>query len=147
MTVISTTRGERVLISIRCLTKIIGHFQKRCVIIVKHNDIYSTKKLRISQKTMNQKNTKTNNYSIFIYLFRYLSSVKENVSFSLLALKPLLWHSVSTFDAKRDCSRINHSLPTRLLFKCKGTVDSCLFLTVRRDAIFCYLFQNVQGTK
>ena len=33
--------------------------------------IYSTKKLRKSQKTMIQ-NTKTNNYSILIYLFRYI---------------------------------------------------------------------------
>ena len=34
---------------------------------------------------------------------------------------------------------------TRLQSKCKGTVDTCLFVTVIRDANFCSLFQNVQG--
>ena len=34
----------------------------------------------------------------------------------------------------------------RLQSKFKGTVDSCLFLTVIRDAYLCFLFQNVQGT-
>ena len=48
------------------------------------------KKLRKSQKTIEQKNTKANNYSIFIYLFRYVSSVEKDASFSLLALIPLL---------------------------------------------------------
>ena len=52
------------------------------------------KKLRKSQKTMQHKNTKENNYSIFIYMFRYMSSVEKNVYFSLLAPIPLLWHSV-----------------------------------------------------
>ena len=52
------------------------------------------KKLRKSQKTMQHKNTKANNYSIFIYLFRYMSSVEKNVYFSLLAQIPLLWQSV-----------------------------------------------------
>ena len=56
--------------------------------------IYSTKKLRKSQKTMEQKNTKANNYSFFIYLFRYISSVEKDASFSLLALIPLFWHCV-----------------------------------------------------
>ena len=51
------------------------------------------KKLRKSQKTMQHMNTKAINYSIFIYLFRYMSSVEESVYFSLLALIPLLWHS------------------------------------------------------
>ena len=37
------------------------------------------KKLRKSQKTMQHKNTKANKYSIFIYLFRYMSSVGKNV--------------------------------------------------------------------
>ena len=37
------------------------------------------KKLRKSQKTMQLKNTKAYNYSIFIYLFRYMSSVEKNV--------------------------------------------------------------------
>ena len=32
---------------------------------------------------------------------------------------------------------------TRLQSKFKGTVDSCLFLTVIRDANLCFLFQNV----
>ena len=35
---------------------------------------------------------------------------------------------------------------TRLKSKVKGTVNSCLFLTVIRDANICSLFQNVQGT-
>ena len=35
---------------------------------------------------------------------------------------------------------------TRLQAKFKGTVDSCLFLTVIRNATLCSLFQNVQGT-
>ena len=52
------------------------------------------KKLRKSQKTMQHKNTKANNYSNFIYLFRYMSSVEKNVYFSLLAQIPLLWQSV-----------------------------------------------------
>ena len=43
---------------------------------------------------MEEKNIRTNNYSTCIYLFRYIPSVEENVSFSLLALTPLLWHCV-----------------------------------------------------
>ena len=35
---------------------------------------------------------------------------------------------------------------TQLQSKFKGTVDSCLFLTVIRDVDLCSLFQNVQGT-
>ena len=35
---------------------------------------------------------------------------------------------------------------TRLQSKFKGTVDSCLFLTVLRNAFLCSLFQIVQGT-
>ena len=42
---------------------------------------------------MQHKNIKANNYLIFIYLFRYMSSVEKNVYFSLLAPKLLLWHS------------------------------------------------------
>ena len=34
----------------------------------------------------------------------------------------------------------------RLQSKSRGTVDSCLFLTVIRDANLCSLFQIVQGT-
>ena len=52
------------------------------------------KKLRKSQKTIEQTNTKANNYLIFIYLLRYISSVEKDDSFSLLALLPLLWHCV-----------------------------------------------------
>ena len=52
------------------------------------------KKLRKSQKTMQHKDTKANNYLIFIYLFKYMSSVEKNVDFSLLAPISLLWHSV-----------------------------------------------------
>ena len=48
------------------------------------------KKLRKSQKTMQYKNTKANNYSIFIYVFRYMSSVEKHVYFKLLAPMPLL---------------------------------------------------------
>ena len=48
------------------------------------------KKLRKSQKTMQHKNTKANNYSIFIYVFRYMSSVEKHVYFKLLAPMPLL---------------------------------------------------------
>ena len=47
-------------------------------------------KLRKSQKTMQQKNTKANNYSFFIYSFRYMSSVEIHVYFKLLAPTPLL---------------------------------------------------------
>ena len=60
------------------------------------------------------------------------------------ALKHLF---INTFTAKRTCSRIYLSLPNaRLKSKFKGTVDSCLFLTVIRNATICSLFQNVQGT-
>ena len=52
------------------------------------------KKLRKSQKTMQHKNTKANNYSIFIYLLRYMSMVEKHVYFKLLAPMPLLWHNV-----------------------------------------------------
>ena len=52
------------------------------------------KKLRKSQKSMQHKETIANNYSIFIYLFRYMSSVDKNVYLSLLAPIPLMWHSV-----------------------------------------------------
>ena len=52
------------------------------------------KKLREFQKTMQHKNTKANTYSIFIYLFRYMSSVDKNAYNSLLAHIPVLWHSV-----------------------------------------------------
>ena len=47
------------------------------------------KKLRKSQKTMQHKNTKANNYLIFICLFRYMSSVEKHVYFKLLAPIPL----------------------------------------------------------
>ena len=52
------------------------------------------KKLRKSQKSMQHKETIAKNYSIFIYLFRYMSSVDKNVYLSLLAPIPLMWHSV-----------------------------------------------------
>ena len=52
------------------------------------------KKLRKSQKSMQHKETIANNYSILIYLFRYMSSVDKNVYLSLLAPIPLMWHSV-----------------------------------------------------
>ena len=48
------------------------------------------KKLRKSQKTMEQKNTKANNYSIFSYLFGYSSSVEKDASFSLLGSNTLV---------------------------------------------------------
>ena len=67
---------------------------KNARIYFRLHHIYSTKKLRISQKTMEQKNTKANNYSIYIHLFRYIPSVEKDASFSLQALKPLLWHCV-----------------------------------------------------
>ena len=54
-----------------------------------HLRIYTQqKKLRKSQKTMQHKNTKEKNYSIFIYLFRYMSSVEKHVYFKLLAPMP-----------------------------------------------------------
>ena len=43
---------------------------------------------------MGQKNIKANNYSIFMYLFWYISSVEKDASFSLLALIPLLFYCV-----------------------------------------------------
>ena len=52
------------------------------------------KKLRKSQKSMQHKETIANNYLIFIYMFRYMSSVEKNVYFSLLAPIPLMCHSV-----------------------------------------------------
>ena len=51
------------------------------------------KKLWKSQKKHATYDIKANNYLIFIYLFRYMSSVEKNVYFSLLAPKLLLWHS------------------------------------------------------
>ena len=53
-------------------------------------NIYSAKMLRKSQKTMQYKNTKANNYSSFIYLFRYMPSVEKHVYFKLLAPIPLM---------------------------------------------------------
>ena len=50
--------------------------------------ILNKKKLRKSQKTMQHKNSKANNYSFFINLVRYMSSVEKNVYLSLLALIP-----------------------------------------------------------
>ena len=70
-----------VIVIVILLIKIIGQ------------NIYSTKRLRKSQKAMQHKHTIANNYS-FIYLFRYMSSVEQNVYFSLLVPIPLLWHSV-----------------------------------------------------
>ena len=53
----------------------------------------------------------------------------------------------NTFAAKHDCIvEFTVHCQTRLKSKFKGTVDSCLFLTVIRDANLCSLFQNVQGT-
>ena len=52
------------------------------------------KKLRKSQKSMQHQETIANNYSIFIYLFTYMSSVDKNDYLSLLAPIPLMWHSV-----------------------------------------------------
>ena len=46
------------------------------------------------RKNMQHKNTKAKNYSCFIYLFRYMSSVDNIAYFSLLAPIPLLWYSV-----------------------------------------------------
>ena len=64
----------------------------------------------------------------------------------LLDVCSLYTHTFNTFAAKPDYSRIYRSLPKRLQSKFKGTVDSCLVLTVKRDANLCSLFQNVQGT-
>ena len=65
------------------------------ILYIKSTFIYTQQnKLRKSQKTMQHNNTKANNYSIFIYLFRYMRSVEINVYFSLLAPIPLLWHNV-----------------------------------------------------
>ena len=58
------------------------------------NNYTEQKKLRKSQKTMQHKNTKANNYLIFIYLLRYMSSAEKHVYFKLLAPMPLLWQSV-----------------------------------------------------
>ena len=58
------------------------------------NKYTEQKKLRKSQKTIQHKNIKAYNYSIFIYLFRYMSSVEKHIYFKLLAPMPLLWHSV-----------------------------------------------------
>ena len=74
-------------------------------------NIYSTKKLRKSQKTIQHKNTKTNNYSISIYLFRCMSSVEENVFSSLLALIPLLRQNFAPKNVYR--------FPHKHLLKCK----------------------------
>ena len=48
------------------------------------------KKLRKSQKSMQHKETIANNYSIFIYLFRYMSSVDKKCL--------LKFASTNTFD-------------------------------------------------
>ena len=52
-------------------------------------NILNKKKLRKSQETMQHEKTKANNNSIFIYLFRYMSSVEKNVYFCSLAPIPL----------------------------------------------------------
>ena len=57
---------------------------------------------------MGKKNTKANNFSIFIDLFRYIPSDEKDGSFSLLALIPLLWHCVKWPGAK-DIFRKNVS--------------------------------------
>ena len=62
--------------------------------IFKGRNILNKKVKEISEKTMQHKDTKANNYLIFIYLFRYMSSVEEIVYFCLLAKIPFLWHSV-----------------------------------------------------
>ena len=76
--------------------------------------IYSTKKLRKSQKTMEQKNTKVNNYSISIYSFRYISSVEKSASSSLLALIPLL------------CT-VSSNLGVKVFFRKKKSTEYSLF--------------------
>ena len=62
---------------------------------------------------MGQKNIKANNYSIFIYLFRYISSVENDASFSLLALKPC-------------CGPVSSSLGVKVIFrkKCLQSIPS-----------------------
>ena len=74
------------------LTKL---FAKTSVLFIKLPQAYTEqKKLRKFQKSMQHKETIANNYSIFIYVFRYMSSVDKNVYLSLLAPIPLMWHSV-----------------------------------------------------
>ena len=58
------------------------------------NKYTQQKKFRKSQKPVQHKNTKANNYSIFVNLFRYMSSVEKIVNVSLLAPILLLWNSV-----------------------------------------------------
>ena len=82
----------------------LGFETKLCVRIVAYQ-LYSTKKLRKSQKTMEQKNIKAKNYSFFIYLFRYVSSNEKDVSFSVLALIPLLRHCVKKPRGQRHISQ------------------------------------------
>ena len=67
------------------------HYTKAIYGLFKYTE---QKKLGKSQKTIQHKDTKANNYLIFINLFRYMSSVEKNVDFSLLAPISLLWRSV-----------------------------------------------------
>ena len=82
-------------------------FRQKLVILadLKFPYIYTEqKKLRKSQKIMQHKNTKANNYSIVIYLFRYRSSVEKNVYFSLLA--PILF-----------CGTVSSSPGVKVIFR------------------------------
>ena len=51
---------------------------------------YKLNKKKVKEIPENHTNTKANNYSIFIYLFRYMSSIKKHVYLKLLAPMPLL---------------------------------------------------------
>ena len=73
--------------------------------------IYSTKKLRKSQKTMIQ-NTKTNNYSILIYLFRYISL--DEKMFTLV-----FWQYYPC------CGTVSSNLGVKVIFRKKRCPQSC----------------------
>ena len=83
-------------------------------------NIYTQQKklpVRKSQKTMQHKNIKENNYSFFICLFRYMSSNKKNIYFSLLAPIPLLWHCVSSPGVKSIFRKIDYRVPLHIHIK------------------------------
>ena len=65
----------------------------------------------------------------------YLAAPKELYKFSVTLSLP----NATVVEFTVHCQ-------TRLQSKFKGTVESCLFLTVIRNATICSLFQNVQGT-
>ena len=71
---------------------------------------------------------------------------QEHVVLSYDDLGPELQCRLNTSLTNATVVEFTVHYETQLQSKFKDTVDSCLFLTVIRDANRCSLFQNVQGT-